>query len=380
MSSQQQGSLRVLVCGTTFGQVYLEALQAPGIPFKLAGILAQGSQRSRSCSAFYAVPLFTSVEELPPDIDVACVVVRSSLLGGAGTELAQSLMARGVHVLQEHPVHHDELAACLRQAHRWRVQYHLNSFYPHLSPVRRFLRAAQSLVLNHRASYIHAACSLQVSYALLDILRIALGKVRPWSFAAASELPDIHSMLPEQIPFKGINGVFAGVPLSLQIQNQIHPTDPDDYSYLLHRITLGTEAGELTLVSTHGPLIWSARPAIPREVRDGGANSLFAAAAVPNDDTCTALLGPGEQPSQRRLFGSIWPAAVRRALFDLRHSIQNAEDPLRRGQHDLTLCRVWRDITNELGPPQLVRSEVRPRPLSAEELAGMRAAGSEPND
>lgn len=367
-----------MICGTTFGQVYLEALRNRGPHFRLAGILTRGSERSRACSEFYDVPLFTKVKELPPDIDLACVVVRGSLLGGGGSELAQSLMARGIHVLQEHPVHHDELAACLRQAHRSRVYYQLNSFYPHLASVRRFLQASQRLLVRRRALYVDAACSFQVGFALLDILRAVLGKVQPWGFAAAPRPRDGGGAEPAHAPFRSMDGMFAGVPLALRVQHQLDPADPDDNAYLLHRITLGTDAGELTLVGTHGPLIWSGRPAIPREVRDGGGTSLFGEGTVPDDDTSAAALGPVEEPSQRRLFRSMWPDAVGRALCEVRRLILDGEDPLRRGQQQLTLCRVWQDIAGELGPPQLVRSGTRTPPLSAAELAAMRAAAGEP--
>lgn len=365
---------RVVVCGTTFGQVYLEALRAPGLPFELAGILAKGSERSQACSEHYGVPLFTSVEQLPEDIDIACVIVRSALLGGRGTELAQSLMARGIHVLQEHPLHHDELAECLRQARRHRVHYYLNSFYSHLPTVQRFSSAAQELFRMRRPLYIDAACSFQVAYALLDILRAALGKVRPWGFASMPLSQSIRGLCDDEIPFRSLDGVFAGVPLFLRIQNQIHPSDPDNYAHLLHRISFGTEAGDLTLVTTHGPVVWSARPEIPREVRDPDTRSLFAQATITGDDTCTALLGPGEEASQQVLFRSMWPEAVRRALIEFRLAIRDGEDLLRRGQSQLTLCRIWQDITTELGPPQLVQCDLPPCRLSAKELTAVKCA------
>ena len=53
-------------------------------------------------------------EVVDADVDIACVVVSGGINGGPGAELARALMARGIHVLQEHPLHHDELADCLR--------------------------------------------------------------------------------------------------------------------------------------------------------------------------------------------------------------------------------------------------------------------------
>ncbi len=362
----------VVVCGTTFGQVYLEALQADPT-LRLAGILARDSERSRACGRHYGVPLFTRVEDLP-DVEFACVVVRGALLGGEGSEIAQRLMARGIHVLQEHPVHHDELAESLRHARRCRVQYHLNTFYPHLPQVRQFVQAARALIALRPPLYVDAACSFQVAYALLDILRLVTGRIRPWRFTAAARAPAGDGGAGAE-PLRSLDGVLGGVPVSLRVQNQLHPVNPDDFAYLLHRITLGTEAGELTLVTTHGPLLWCGRPAIPREVLNADAARPYSTGDVAQvDDVSSTLLSPAEASSQRALFREDWPAAARHALHDLRDAVDAGHDALQRGQHHLTLCRVWQDIVGELGAPDLLKGDTLPRPLSADELTVLREA------
>src|SRR5262245_33378342 len=125
----KNGRLRVVVCGAVFGQVYLEAFRRREYPLELVGILARGSARAQACARYYDVPVFTNIGEIPADVDAACVVVRSRILGGKGTDLAHALMRRGIHVLQEHPVHPDEMAESLRLGRAERVLYRLNSFY-----------------------------------------------------------------------------------------------------------------------------------------------------------------------------------------------------------------------------------------------------------
>ncbi|MCA1701893.1 MAG: Gfo/Idh/MocA family oxidoreductase, partial [Actinobacteria bacterium] len=226
------GARRVLVCGTKFGQLYLQALSTGS--FGLAGVLAQGSNRSRACADHWGVPLFTRVDDVPPDVRLACVVVRGGLLGGPGTQLALSLLDRGVHVLQEHPVHYDELAACLRRARANSVAYRLNSFYVHLEPVRRFLAVAAELFQRQRPLYVDAACGFQVAYALLDIIATAIGRVRPWGFAEPVEMPtSTRALIPLPVPFRSLDGVIGGVPVTLRVQNQLDPSDPDNYAHLL---------------------------------------------------------------------------------------------------------------------------------------------------
>ncbi len=104
-------------------------------------------------------------------------MVNAGLNGGRGAELAQELMDGGLHVLQEHPLHQAELAACLRQARRRGVVYHLNTHYVHVAAVASFIRAARRLLEQQPLLFTDALSSLQVLYPLLDILGQALGGV-----------------------------------------------------------------------------------------------------------------------------------------------------------------------------------------------------------
>jgi pyochelin biosynthesis protein PchG len=373
--------MRVVVCGTRFGQVYLEALQLPGLPFELAGVLARGSDRSRACAEHYGVPLFTGVDRLPDGIDIACVVVRGGLVGGPGSELATALMARGIHVLQEHPLHHDELADCLKQARRYGVAYRLNSFYLHQEPVRRFVAAARELLRRQRCRYVDASCGFQVAYSMLDILGVVLGTVRPWTVGEASAPPAAPG---ETVPFRTVQARLAGVPATLRIQHQIDPARPDRQAHLLHRVTVGTDGGSLTLVSTHGPTVWCPRPDFPARIERTGTGwaefapaSLAAPPVEPRDHfdiPGTTVLGPRDTPSYRGAYASVWPRGVAHALLLLRQSIVDGELPMRAGAYHLMLCRLWQEIAARLGPPDPVDAgglgSLTPADVSALAAAG----------
>jgi pyochelin biosynthesis protein PchG len=363
---------RVVVCGTKFGRVYLAASRQPGFPFHLAGILARGSRRSRSCAEHYGVPLYDAPERLPADIDIACVVVGAGLNGGPGAELAMALMARGIHVLQEHPLHHDELADCLRAARRHGVVYHLNTHYVHVRPVRRFVAAATELFRRQRPLFVDATCAFQVVYSLFDILGEALGSVRPWAFGTPPDRPaELDRLSGGSAPFRTLDGLIAGVPFTLRVQNQLDPGDPDNHAHLLHRITVGSEGGHLSLVETHGPVLWSARPRIPEGMT--AAVALDQAPGEGFDRPSTAALGPAEAPSFQEVVGSLWPAAVGRALGELHRTIRDGEDAARHGQRHLTLCRLWQDVTGRLGPPDLIHHDIHhdgsPGPVLVDELS-----------
>jgi thiazolinyl imide reductase len=284
-------------------------------------------------------------------------VVSAGLNGGQGTELARRLMARGIHVLQEHPLHHDELTACLREAQRRQVVYHLNSHYVHVEAVRRFIGAARRLAARQAPLFVDAMTSFLVLYPLFDILGQALGSVRPWSLAAGG---------PQTGVFRGLQGTLAGVPATVRVQNQLHPGDRDNHSHVLHRVTLGAEGGNLLLASTHGPVVWCPRPHMPADYRS--AVHVEASAVGELDLPSASCLGPAEAPSYRRIVGDEWPAAAARALLDLRSAILRGDDPRPRGQYHLALCRLTAEATARLGPPELLTSP-EPRVLAASDLA-----------
>lgn len=363
--------LRVVVCGTTFGQVYLEGVRRAAPEFELAGILGRGSPRTVRCAERYGVELYGAPDELPADIDIACVVIRSGLLGGSGSQLAQALMERGINVLQEHPLHHDELAACLRAARRAGVVYQLNAFYPHVAPVRRFAAAAQELLAGERPAYVDAACGFQLAYSLLDILGNVLGGVRPWRLAPATA----SAQRLGDTPFRSLDGEIGGVPATLRIQNQLDPSDPDNHAHVDHRIVIGSEAGNVMLVNTHGPIVLSQRPRYPHGPRDPTSQPHFEGAGAAERRPASArLLGPAVTADFHDIFEDEWPGAVQRALRGVRAAIAAGESPLHRGQYHLSVCLLWQEITAALGPPELLQ-RASPQPLGAERVGAIARAG-----
>ncbi len=357
---------RVVVCGTGFGRVYLSAFpksasqkeEGPDFPLRLTGVLGRGSPRSKACAERYGVPLLTDPDQVPELADVACVVVPNGVGGGEGAALARHLMERGVHVLHEHPIHQVELAECLRTARRHGVQYRLNTFYPHLAPVRRFLAAARHLAERQELLYAEAACAIHVSYDLIDILGQAIGGLRPWRLTDPS--PSGGG------PFRTLEGSLAGIPVTLRVLNQLDPEDPDNHTHLLHRATLGFTGGTLILAGTHGPVLWS--PALPAPRGDDGELDFDTEAHRLVHLPSVQPVGPAEAPTHREVYADVWPDGVRRALRAMVDAVDSGEDPMRAGQYHLTLSQIWQDLTARLGYPELVRRPA-PEPVTAPDLA-----------
>ncbi|WP_437795288.1 Gfo/Idh/MocA family oxidoreductase [Sorangium sp. So ce693] len=362
---------RVVVAGTAFGRIYLDAVASARDSFTLAGVLGRGSEFSRKCAERYGAPLYTRVEDIPGDIDVVCVVVRSGATGGPGSDLAKSLLERGIHVLQEHPVHAAEITACLKAAKRGGAAYAVNTLYPNVRPIRQFLAAAEYIRQRQRIQFIDAACNSQVAYPLLDVIGRAAGDLRPWSFSECGPRGDRPSPTAGQ-PFQSLNATIGGVPVTLRVQNQVHPEDPDNHSLLMHRISLGCDAGVLTLADTHGPVLWNPRMHSPRDptgrlIMSGPGTDRLAVES-------TLILGDQRTRSYHDVFARTWPDAVVVALHDLCDDIADPARRVRSGQWALGVTLAWRDLTERIGMPELIRPET-PEPLPVDELrAAARAA------
>ncbi|HDS1153837.1 TPA: Gfo/Idh/MocA family oxidoreductase [Pluralibacter gergoviae] len=345
--------LKVIVCGSTFGQFWLAALARYPQRFTVAGLLAGGSARSRACAERHGIPLWTSPEALPDDIDIACVVLRASVLGGEGSALAQALMAKGIHVIQEQPLHHDEVAANLRCARRCGVYFRVGNLYPHLPAVRQFCDAARLLLRRQAPQYIDAACAGQVAFPLIAMLEESLGALRPWQFAAAEQPPGA--------PWQTVQGSLAGIPLTLRVHNEVDPDDPDNHFKLLHQITLGFPAGRLSLTDTHGPVIWSPRLHIPEGVKQG--RDFSGADAAHLQEETSAALGEPDCDSWRTALAERWPEAIAADLLALSESLQAPGAPAWQPQALLARCQAWQALTQAIGYPRLVPGQIF-RPLA----------------
>ena len=353
--------MKVVVAGTSFGRIYLDAVRSDP-DLALAGILGRGSRTTRALAEQHGVPMLTSVADVGDDVDMACVVIGSAVNGGPGAEIAQAFLRRGIHVLQEHPLHPAEIVECLRAARQGGAVHHVSTLYPDVEPVRCFLAAAQRLREQQPVLFVDAACSSQVLYPLLDMIGRALGGVRPWAFAepTAADAEVTRACRSEQ-PFQSVQAAIAGVPVALRVQNQINPADRDNHALLLHRLALGFEGGVLTLADSHGPVLWNPRMYAPRDeegrlVPDGPANPRLDAAS-------TRLLGDWRTRTYREVFTRVWPDAVGTALRRLREEISAEPSQRTTAQWGLAVSRVWADLTARLGPPQLIDSAA-PQPVS----------------
>lgn len=348
--------IKTIVCGTSFGRVYLEGIKLLPDKYELVGILARGSNNSIEQAKKYSVPLYTDIDDLPFDeIDLACVVIRSSVVNGPGSAIAEKFLLKGVNVIQEQPVHHDDIAKCLRIAKKTKSLFHINSFYPDVKPINNFINAANKILKKSNAIYLDGACSVHVLFPFLDILGRIFGRLSPNNFTS-------HGNIEADYPLSLLTGKIKGVPVSLRVQNQINPKDPDNDTLLLHRIELCTDSGTLLLTDSHGFVFWIPHMSVSRDNEGllnmyGNDENLSFSVTEPLMDTRILSL--------EDVFSKLWPESVKRFLTRFYEMIKSEKNNNFSSQYQLSLARLWQDVGKELGLPEVIDSyHLNPKPLT----------------
>lgn len=334
------GKIRTVVIGSTFGQFYLEALSNLSEDFEIKALIASGSERSKKCAEAYGIPLLNNITEINPDeVDLACIILRSGVMGGKGTEFALYCMEKGIHVIQEHPIHHNDLATCLRAAKSNHVHFITGNLYVHLPAFKRFAEVAQHLFETKKVAYIDIALATQVSFPLVQMMIELLPNPRPLN---------IHHVLKDSGPFQVLTGEWGGLPLTLRAHNEVNPNDPDNHQHLLHTISLGCSGGTLSLTDTHGPVVWKAQLHIPH-------NELLRNVSAGNhlNEKSTMVLGPEFPPTYQEILQKQWPRAIGKDLLAIKSFITGEKKPEQRAHLELLCTRLWHDLTHALGSPTL---------------------------
>lgn len=341
---------KVIVCGTIFGQIYLEAVNN-NPDLELVGIMAQDSKRSIMTAQKYGVPIFKGVDEVPEDVDIAFVVIRSSCLGGQGTNIAKALLEKGIHVLQEHPVHYKDMEELIKTANQNKKVYLVGNLYKHMQQVKNFVECARKLNKENELLYIKAAFSSQVSYPAMDILLDALPAGVGINIEAKVDCGG----------FKILTGKLKGIPFTFEIHHEVNPKDPNNNMNFMHEIEFLYAGGRLLLSNTFGPLLWY--PKMNTEI-DYVIDRDYPEHMLENSGIC---LGEFGAESFKEVLEDIWPRAVGMDIELMEEMLERKSTLGRRMQKEMAVARAWNSITSQIGYAQIVDRTVF-KPLPAKTL------------
>jgi len=338
---------RVVIVGAKFGELYLNSFIEAQPELELVGLVAKGSARAIHLADAFGVTLYKSLEDLPDDIDIACVVIRAAVIGGEGNHLVEALLRRGVHVIQEHPVSLRELLRHQQLAKEYSVHYWVNSFYPYIPVGQQFIKASHRVIEQSETlpTYGNISTSRQLLFSTLDILLQAL--FHDITF-------EIKLIEQDQCGFDIISLSSKTTHIVLRLQNYLDPNDPDMHNLAMHNMQLGWASGYLSLTDTYGPLSWT--HVLHANNHLANQHSLFQIAGTSSgrylQQSTTDILSMPPDSVQSGIERE-GPAGVSLLLNKLVHCLKVQPVP-----HEVSsdfqsrLVSLWQAIVDLLGPPQ----------------------------
>lgn len=344
MITKKQG---VLVCGSGFGKIYVDAINNMD-EFYLSGILGNGGERSKLISKDLNVSYFTDPEDPNINADLACVIIPNSGAGGTGYKVAKKLLKKGISTLLEHPAHESEIVECMKNSGD--TKFMLNPFYRYTKPFKKFLEIANFIKKYSELLNASLECSINVLYDGIDMLGCCIDSIAYWELGNVSEVP---RSVKNKVGGKGnvvLNANVGGLPVSFRINREIDKYNPDHPMHLYHKIELTFSSGRLCLVNTNGPIVWIPFLEIPRDIN----NFLFS-----NGDKNLEMRIPSavtvdfnNAPSIEETFNDIWIDAVQTSLKTLDSQTKN--DKLVQAQFQVLVSRLWSDISSIIGYTDLL--------------------------
>lgn len=330
-----ENKIRVLLCGTVFGQIYLKGVLA-NEDFQLAGILSNGSEQSRKIAAEYQMPIYTNVDRITnQDFDLALVVIRSGIVGGAGNEITQKLLNRQISVVQEQPVHSEEAVANYKIAMKNNVFYKVNTFYSYLPSSRIFHSKICELKAKSEIYSIDGACSLPVLLPFIDQVGRTLGGISPYT------LDYEHCFKTDVQDY--VCGTIKGVDFMFRIQSHMNSDSIKKYAYVLNEINVMTGIGNLKLTEVNGQVVWVSKPYVAEEyLRQECKDEV-------RNVNGTELLYDASGKKYSELYHSVWKEAVSNFLAANKELILKKKYDVSDMQYYIALCRLWKNISNCIG-------------------------------
>lgn len=327
--------VRVLLCGTVFGQVYLRGVLKTG-GYVLKGILSKGSPQSRAVAAEYGLRLHTDPAEISAgEYDLALVVVRSGIVGGSGSEIAATLLQKGVSVVQEQPVHAEEAIENYRLARENGAAYLINTFYPYLPASRAFHQEiARVKTAGESVLRIGGSCSMPTLLPFLDQVCRAAGGVTPF---AVDREHVIRQGVVTAVPL-----TVSRVPCLLEISGSLNREDIDRNAYILNELRVSSMSQNLVMTEVNGQVVRIAKPYIAEEYLRETVHDPV------RDCSGTDVLYDASGRTFGTLYGEEWPQAVSAFLTENEEMIRSKRCPAAHMQYYAALCDLWKEISGLL--------------------------------
>jgi pyochelin biosynthesis protein PchG len=346
--------IRVLLCGTQYGQTYLPAIFECK-ELELTGILAKGSDRSIRLSEQCNVPLFdstASLQKTDETFDLACVAINDTI----ATPLATSLLQLGVPVLVEHPVHTENIDNLLTVAASTGGICHINSHFSKLPPIAEFIALCHKLNEVSSPLFINVSCNSRTLFSTLDILLRCFGE-NGFGKIDSNTLTVLHNTnKPSCYTVASLQIQLQQLPCTMTYQRWRGKKDNSQDSPLGHQILITYPEGTLSLGGTFGPTLWAPLVAARAPTTTPIYSQCNDEVYIP--PTVADIIHWRKYANQRAILDLHARASGR----------HNGADDGQTPEHLAALCKVWTVMNKQLGnyyqvecapelPPQMWRAK-----------------------
>lgn len=333
---------KCIVCGSRFGQFYLEALQSiPNI--QIEGLLSNGSRRSIECANHYKINLYKDIEDLPSDIDLACVAIKSEVQGGKGNLVAEELLKKGIDVIFEQPLSEKEYASLYKLAKKKNRYFVVSNLYNYLSSVRNFMENYKRIKKEQNVTYINLEFATQLSFPVAQLLTVLLPEIKNIEFKKSER---------EEGPYQVLISNVNGIQLNLIAHNEVLETSVDNFMRILFRVSIGFDGGELNLLDPHGLVYWRDYIKFPNEN------------LIPHIFKETPPIGMthrlidityhNSELTQQEIFTELWASVISEEIYlYLEKENHNKKFWNTIAQNQINSAVVWKKIMKSLGYPRV---------------------------
>ncbi len=337
--------INVLVCGTRFGKFYVEAVKRRKEEMRLVGIMTRGSEKSKRYAEMLHIALYTTMEEVPvAELNVACIAVKTSIMGGEGTVLALEFLKRGVSVVLEQPVHSRDIVECAKIALENKVFFIVGNLYKNLGTVKNYIAILKKLIKLDRPLYLEMKLATQVSYPAAVLLNTIIDNRKLWF-----EKPAI----PLSKGFSVLKGYSESLSVILFADNRADPQNADTHLPLFYQFNVGFNSGNLMLPEAFGNTLWLPAMSIENE-RDGVQKLPFEMKSNLMDET-TNRLTDSPLHTFAEIFEKDWPEAIALDLDKMYSFLKgdNCDEYNTYIRNEINAAETWQEIMGNYGYPEL---------------------------
>lgn len=337
---------KCIVCGSRFGQFYIEALKKmPNI--NLHGLLASGSERSIDCANHYQIQLYNDVDELPDDIDLACIAIKSEVQGGKGNLIAESLLKRGIDVIFEQPLSEKEYISLFKLAKKEKRYFTVCNLYSQLPSVQNFIQNFKFIKKEQSIKYINVEFATQLSYPVAQLLSLLIPEIKNIEFSNSKK---------EDGPFQFLSTTINETQLNLIAYNEAVENEIDNFMRLLFSIKIGFEGGELNLLDPQGDVFWREYIKFPNRYRI--PSSFLDDPPEGMTRKYIKLLYNNSDLTQQSMFTELWPKTISKEIFlYLEKDQQDKHSFNALAQNHINSSIIWHKLMQSLGYPTFVAKD-----------------------